>query len=94
MSYVYFGSCVSSTYEAISTMREAEAGEVSWEEFSRLCPDARDVLQELGAIWGETTDEDIEASDWISCWRSEHRGRPALYIAWSGYELIWEDHAR
>jgi hypothetical protein len=87
--YQYFGNCVSSTYEWIQDLRDNSVG-VTWATFRRNIPDAREFFEEQGAFYPETTNKDIEGSPFISFNKGKHRGRPAYWADWSGYEWIWE----
>ncbi len=90
MKYHYAGDCTNSTYEDISELRDS-AAPVTWRTFRKHIPEARDFLEEVGAIWGDTTSEQIEGSGFLAFFKGIHRGRPAYFIDWSGYEWIWEE---
>jgi len=87
--YTYFGNCVSSTYEDIMALRGSSQS-VTWRTFKRHVPEAREFFEQLGAFYEETTERNIEQSPFIAFFRGVHRGRPAYYAVWSGYEWIWE----
>lgn len=87
--YRYWGNCSDSTAEDIWALQES-AKPVSWRTFKKAIPDARQMLVDAGAISEDITDKEIEDSWFLDFFRSEHRGRPAYFISWSGIEWIWE----
>ena len=55
-----------------------------------IVAEAREFFEAQGAFYPETTHKDIEGSPFISFHKGYHRGRPAYWAGWSGYEWIWE----
>jgi lysophospholipase L1-like esterase len=87
-SYIYWGNCSQSTYEDITLLQES-AKRVSWRSFKKAIPDAREMLEKIGAIWPETTNKQIEHSDFLDFKTGIFMGRPAYFIDWSAIEWIW-----
>ena len=87
-SYTYWGNCSQSTYEDITLLRES-AKRISWRSFKKVIQDAREMLEQVGAIWPETTDKQIETSGFLDFNTGIFMGRPAYFIDWSAIEWIW-----
>lgn len=87
-SYTYWGNCIQSTYEDITLLQES-ARRVSWWSFKKAIPDAREMLERVGAIWPETTNRQIERSGFLVFNTGVFMGRPAYFIDWSSIEWIW-----
>ncbi len=78
------------TYEDILELRDS-AVPVTWRTLRKHVSEARDFLEEVGAIHGDTTNEQIEGSGFLGFFKGVRRGRPLYFIGWSGYEWIWEE---
>jgi hypothetical protein len=89
----YVGNCTTSDYESIRALQES-ARAVTWADFRVRIPEARRFFEDLGAITEGATDDDIEASPFISFCEGVYRGCPCLFADWSRIEWIWVEVAR
>jgi hypothetical protein len=87
-AYHYWGNCSQSTAEDIWDLQDS-AEPVSWRTFKKVIPEARKMLEEMGAVWDETTEKQIEDSQFLDFYKGTFMGLPAYFIDWSRIEWIW-----
>ena len=84
----YWGNCINSTAEDIWALEESEE-EISWDTFKKHVPKARKFLLDIGAIWEETTNQNIRDTPFLDFYKGVFMGKPAYFFRWSRIEWIW-----
>lgn len=88
MIFEYWGNCINSNANDINSMVDS-ARRVTWKTFKRKVDDAKRFLKDIGATFKETTDKDIEDSDWIAFNKGIFKGKPCYFVEWSAIEWIF-----